>query len=297
MKLPFKKEEFLGNIRSGNRRENNSPRNLSYFDVHLDNYTSEFSIELFNSIYNQNTSILKIKPINNIFITYEIYNKDIKCQGKNGKAVRIVNKGQKQEGICKEEECELCQKGKCSKVGRLYFRLSGIEERGIWCYSTRSRGIEYIEKYLNLMIEKGTDITKNYFELSLNEKNGKSGKVYVPDIKLIKEESREANKNSNKKENQKNKSSDNCYKYIKGQMVEYDGQKIPKLIFVKRDGKEKEVYLTKESKREILKLKPGTVISITKIKKDKNNTVFLEDYNVLKSVEQNKSIENSKKAV
>lgn len=28
MKLPFKKEEFLGNVRSGNKRENNSPRNF-----------------------------------------------------------------------------------------------------------------------------------------------------------------------------------------------------------------------------------------------------------------------------
>lgn len=158
MKLPFKKEDFLGNIRSGNRRENNSPRNLSYFDVHQDNYTSEFSIELFNGIYKEKPSQLKIKLIDKMFVTYEIYNKQIKCRGQNGKAVRIVNNGQKQEGQCKEQECELCQNGKCSKVGRLYFRLAGIENKGIWCYSTRSRGIEYIEKYLNLMIEKGLDI-------------------------------------------------------------------------------------------------------------------------------------------
>ena len=196
MKLPFKKEEFLGNIRSGNRRENNSPRNLSYFDVHQDNYTSEFSIELFNSVYKENPSELKIQPIDKMFVTYEIYNKQIKCRGQNGKAVRIENNGQKLEGECKEEECELCKNGKCTKVGRLYFRLAGIENKGIWCYSTRSRGIEYIEKYLNLMLEQKIDITKNYFMLTLNEKIGKSGKVYVPDIKLLKEDNKLAKQNN-----------------------------------------------------------------------------------------------------
>lgn len=300
MKLPFKKEEFLGNIRSGKRRENNSPRNLNHFDVHLDNYTSEFSVELFKGIFKENPSTMKIIPVDNIFITYEIYNKDIKCRGQNGKAVRIVNKGKKQEGICKEEECEYCKKGSCSKVGRLYFKLAGIEERGIWCYATRSRGIEYIERYLNLMKEKGIDITKNYFLLSLNEKNGKSGKVYVPDIKLYKEENKPAktskeNKQQNKPQN-KHKPK-NYYQYIKGKMVEYEGNRIPELIF-KRDGIEKALYLTKESKKDILSLKPGTIISITKINKDKNDTIFLKDYNVIKAIKkQEKLVENAKKAV
>lgn len=110
MKLPFKKEEFLGNIRSGNRRENNSPRNLNYFDVHLDNNTSEFSIELFKEVYKKNPTAMKIKPIDNIFITYEIYNKNIKCRGKDGKALRILKNGEKKEGLCKEENCEYCKK-------------------------------------------------------------------------------------------------------------------------------------------------------------------------------------------
>lgn len=95
MKLPFKKEEFLGNIRSGNRRENNSPRNLNYFDVHSDNYTSEFSIELFKGIYKEKPRSIKIKPIDNIFITYEVYNKTMKCRGQNGKAIRILDKRKK----------------------------------------------------------------------------------------------------------------------------------------------------------------------------------------------------------
>ncbi len=298
MKLPFKKEEFLGNIRSGNRRENNSPRNLNYFDVHLDNNTSEFSIELFKEVYKKNPTAMKIKPIDNIFITYEIYNKNVKCRGENGKALRILKNGEKQEGTCKEENCEYCKNGSCSKVGRLYFRLTGIEDRGIWCFTTKSRGIEYIERYLNLMKEKGIDITNSNFLLSLNEKNGKSGKVYVPDIKLIREENKvtsQSESNKQQKEKVNNKSS-NYYEYIKGKMVDYAGHRIPELTLAREGGKETPVYLTKESNKDILKLKPGTIISITKIMKGKNNMIFLKDYNIIKAVNQQKNlIENAKK--
>lgn len=95
MKLPFKKQEFLGNIRSGNRRENNAPRNLSYFDVHQDSYTSNYSIELFKELFkNENPTSLKIIPILYI-ITYDVYTKDIKCRGENGIATRIVGKRKK----------------------------------------------------------------------------------------------------------------------------------------------------------------------------------------------------------
>lgn len=298
MKLPFKKEEFLGNIRSGNRRENNSPRNLNYFDVHLDNNTSEFSIELFKEVYKKNPTAMKIKPIDNIFITYEIYNKNIKCRGKDGKAIRILKNEKKQEGMCKEENCEYCKNGSCSKVGRLYFRLAEIEDRGIWCFTTKSRGIEYIERYLNLMKEKGIDITKSNFLLSLNEKNGKSGKVYVPDIKLIREENKATNQSqiNNKQQKEKGDNKSLKYKYIKGKMVDYAGQRIPELTLAKEGGAETPVYLTKESKKDILKLKPGTIISITKIMKDKNNRIFLKDYNIIKAVKQQKDlIENAKK--
>ena len=97
MKLPFKKEDFLGNVRSGNKRENNSPRNLSYFDVHLDNYTSEYSVALFKSVTQENPSQLEIMPIDNIIITNEIYTKNFKCKGYMGKATRIVGNEGKQE--------------------------------------------------------------------------------------------------------------------------------------------------------------------------------------------------------
>lgn len=293
MKLPFKKEEFLGNIRSGNRRENNLPRNLNYFDVHLDNYTSEFSIELFAGSCKEKPTQLKIQPIDNIFITYEIYTKELKCRGENRKATRIQNNGEKQQGKCKEEECEYCKSGKCNRVGRLYFKLAGIEDKGIWCYTTRSRGIEYIERYLNLMKEQKIDISKNYFLLSLNEKHGKSGKVYVPDIKLIREtmnQSSQQKSNKTGKKEEDNKIS-KFYKYIKGKMIDHDGQRIPELTF-SRNGVEKAVYLTKESKKDILKLKPGTVIAMTKISKEKNNMIFLKDYNIIEAVTQ-----QNKKAV
>ena len=307
MKLPFKKEEFLGNVRSGNRRENNSPRNLSYFEVHSDNYTSQFSIELFRSIYKENPSSLKIKPIDNIFITYEIYNKKIKCMGQNGKATRITAENKRVEGKCMQEECNYCKNGKCSKVGRLYFKLAGIEDRGIWCYTTRSRGVDYIQKYLDFMKEKNINITEMYFLLSLNERNGQSGKVYVPDIKLFQETNKNVKtENKSNKENehkqqkvQSAKQVSNSYRYVKGTMVNYEGNKIPELVFANNNGVEKALYLTKESKKDILKLRPGTIIAITKTtKNEQNNMIFLKDYNVLKAVTQQNNInKGEKKAV
>lgn len=204
----------------------------------------------------------------------------------------------KKRDCVKKKIVNIVKNGSCSKVGRLYFRLTGIEDRGIWCFTTKSRGIEYIERYLNLMKEKGIDITKSNFLLSLNEKIGKSGKVYVPDIKLIREENKATSQspsNKQQKEKEDNKSS-NYYKYIKGKMIDYAGQRIPELTLAKEGGVETPVYLMKESKKDILKLKPGTIISITKIMKDKNNMIFLKDYNIIKAVnQQQKLIENAKK--
>lgn len=185
----------------------------------------------------------------------------------------------------------------CNRVGKLYFRLAGIEDRGVWCYATKSRGIEYIEKYLNLMKEKGINITENYFLLSLNEKNGQSGKVYVPDIKLIKEEKKQEQSNKSKEQKKaSNSQSSNCYKYIRGKMIDYDGNKIPELFFAKDGEKEKALYLTKESNKAILKLKPGTTISITKINRNKDNMFILKDYKIIKAVEQQNNL-LEKKAV
>lgn len=295
MKLPFKKQDFLGNIRSGNRRENNSPRNLSHFDVHQDSYTSNYSIELFNGLFKEKPSALKIKPV--LYkITYDIYTKEIKCQGENGVASRIEGKGQRKEISCKQEDCDYCKKGKCSRTGKLYFRLYGIEDKGIWCYSTKSKGIDDIDRYLKLKEEQGIDITNNYFLLELHEKNGKSGKVYVPDIKMLEENKPKITNNSN---NAKNSNQPKLYEYIKGSWAEYNNEKIPMLTFKNTEGKECPLYILKNANKEILKLAPGTVIGITKFRKNSNNMIFLEDYNIVKAIEKKKKQENSenKKAV
>ena len=305
MKLPFKKEEFLGNVRSGNKRENNSPRNLSYFDVHLDNYTSEYSVALFNSVTEDNPSQLEIMPIDNIIVTNEIYTKNFKCKGYLGKATRIVGNEGKQECACNEENCKYFQEGKCVKVGRIYFMLKGAEDKGIWCYSTKSRGIKYIENYLNLMIEKGIDITKSYFLLQLNAKTGKSGKVYVPDIKLISSNKNVTPKNTqsppqNPSQNQNNKnqnSNKKLFQYIGGKMVEYQNKRIPQLILQNPQKEKKIVHMNQACKKDLLKLNKGTVIEITKLSKDKNNTIFLTDYNVLRAVPRKENKEENKKAV
>ena len=72
MKLPFKQEEFLGNIRSGKKKDNNSPCNIDHFNVHYDSYTSEYSIELFESLYKDKTDRLLITTpcllLGNIFV-------------------------------------------------------------------------------------------------------------------------------------------------------------------------------------------------------------------------------------
>lgn len=305
MKLPFKKEEFLGNVRSGNKRENNSPRNLSYFDVHLDNYTSEYSVALFKSVTQENPSQLEIMPIDNIIITNEIYTKNFKCKGYMGKATRIVGNEGKQECTCNEENCKYFMEGKCVKVGRIYFRLKGALDKGIWCYSTKSRGIKYIENYLNLMIEKGIDITKSYFLLQLNAKTGKSGKVYVPDIKLISSNENVTPKNTqslpqNPSQNQNNKnqnSNKKLFQYIGGKMIEYQNERIPQLILQNPQKEKTIVHMNQASKKDLLRLNKGTVIEITKLSKDKNNTIFLTDYNVLRAVPRKENKEENKKAV
>ena len=301
MKLPFKKEEFLGNIRSGNKRENNSPRNLNYFDVHIDNYTSEYSIELFKSIYKDITNTLKIKPIMNIIVTNEIYSKNIKCKGLPGNsASRIIGKEEKKDVLCNPDACKYFINEECTRVGRLYFRLVGIEDKGIWCYSTRSRGIDFIEKYLKLMQEQGSDITNNYFQLTLREKYGQSGKVYVPDIKLIKKEIElQQNCYIENKENQINKKinqTKNLYKYMERTIREFNSQKIPKLTFVSLDGKKNIFYIAKTSKKDILYLDIGTEIEILKVYKNNQNKMFLMDYNVIKEVKRKEDM-NQKKAV
>lgn len=297
MKLPFKKQEFLGNIRSGNRRENNAPRNLNHFDVHQDSYTSNYSIELFNELFKEKPAALKIKPV--LYkVTYDIYTKDIKCMGENGIATRIIGKGQRQECKCEQEECNYCKSNKCTRTGKLYFRLAGIEEKGIWCYSTKSKGIDNIDNYLKLKKDQGIDIENSYFLLELHEKNGASGKVYVPDIKIIEENKNTNGVNSNKS-NENNANTEKkpiLYEYVKGSWANYCNQKVPMLILKNQDGKESPVYILKNSNKEILKLSLGTVITIKKFSKDKNNMILLEDYKIIKAVEK-KKIEENKKAV
>lgn len=295
MKLPFKREEFLGNVRSGKRRENNSPCNTAYFNVYHDSYTSEYAIELFESVYKEKTNALKIIPIMNIVINNEVYLKEIKCRGEIGKkATRIVEKGKKIEGICNPEKCQYYSNGQCNRKGTLYFRIVGIEDSGIWCYSTKSSGLYYIENYLNLMIKKGIDITENQFLLTLNEKYGQSGKVYVPDIKMIKDSDKKSSQNGVNPEKSSNNSAKSkevskvksLYTYIEGKMVDYKSQRIPRLEFKNNNNEKFVFYLTKNSKKDILKLSVGSKIEIKKVCNNKNKEMFLLDYNIIKKVEK-----------
>lgn len=313
MKLPFKKEEFLGNIRSGKRRENNSPCNIDHFNVHYDSYTSEYSMELFKSVYKDKTDRLLIIPVTNMIISQEIYKKDVKCRGIEGKtAIRTNAKGEQVEVNCNPETCEHALNGKikCKKTGRIYFKLVGIENKGVWCYTTGSKRMDHIQKYLDFMIEKGIDITKNEFLLTLNETTGSlGGKVYAPDIKIANEiNSSKTNENQSAKkeeketpkENKQEQSKEqttvnsnktkvkNLYKYIEGKMIEYKSQKLPRVVFTDKDGKENVFFMTKTSKSDILNLGLGSEIEILKVSANKANDKFLMDYNVITKIEKNK---------
>lgn len=313
MKLPFKQEDFLGNIRSGKRRDNNSPCNIDHFNVHYDSYTSEYSMALFESVYKGKTDKLLIIPVTNMIINYEVFKKEGKCRGVEGKtAIRVDSKGKEIQVNCNPETCEFANSGKikCKKTGRIYFRLVGIEEKGVWCYTTGSKRMVHIQKYLDLMAENGIDITKNKFLLTLNETSGASGvKVYAPDIKIVNENDNKVQEKTNQEKQQKltentqeqnkiqnpNNSNNsnqanakNLYKYMEGKMVDYKSQNLPRLVFTDKDGKENVFFMTKASKSDILNLGYGTEIEILKVSANKANDRFLMDYNIINKIEKNK---------
>lgn len=113
------------------------------------------------------------------------------------------------------------------------------------------------------------------------------------------------NNNSNKIPNNNSNSQNQpkLYQYMKGSWAEYNNEKIPMLIFKNTEGKEYPLYILKDSNKEILKLAPGTIIGISKFKKDKDNKIFLEDYKIVKAVQKkniqgsNEIIDKNKKAV
>lgn len=115
----------------------------------------------------------------------------------------------------------------------------------------------------------------------------------MPDIKII-EESTPKSMNDKKDNNKDNLDRPKLYEYISGNWAEYNNQKIPMLIFKNENGKESPLYILKDANKEILHLAPGTVIGITKFKKNKENMIFLEDYKIVKAVEKKKE---NKKAV
>ena len=80
----------------------------------------------------------------------------------------------------------------------------------------------------------------------------------------------------------------NLYKYIEGKMVEYKSQKLPRVVFTDKDGKENIFFMTKTSKSDILNLGVGTEIEILKVSANKANDRFLMDYNVITKIEKNK---------
>lgn len=80
-------------------------------------------------------------------------------------------------------------------------------------------------------------------------------------------------------------------------MIVYNNQKIPQLVLQNPKKEKTIVHMNQASKKDLLKLNKGTVIEITKLSKDKNNTIFLTDYNILRAVHRKEGNIENKKAV
>ena len=80
-------------------------------------------------------------------------------------------------------------------------------------------------------------------------------------------------------------------------MIVYNNQKIPQLVLQNPKKEKTIVHMNQASKKDLLKLNKGTVIEITKLSKDKNNTIFLTDYNILRAVPRKEGNIENKKAV
>ena len=291
---------IIGNVRTGTRGEKDKPIKLPYFDVHLDNSTSSLAVEIFNEVYNH-PKCLKIKFVNQnpLVIGFQKYEgKKLVCYGNGNKARRLEEQGKRTNIECNPANCMYRKKGECKRVGRLYFVIKKLEDEGIWCYPMGSeKGIDNIKMRVDRANRIGKDLTADWYELYLKAENGIMGKNYIPDIRLSEEKKSQqvvdnnvtpAPMSYNKKQinNQKNL---NYLKVISFEKAKYEDKIVPKIICINTSSEKKELILLPESKQDILKVLPESIIMPVSIS-SRNNFNILNDYKIVREITENKEV-------
>ena len=291
---------IIGNVRTGTRGEKDKPIKLPYFDVHLDNSTSSLAVEIFNEVYNH-PKCLKIKFVNQnpLVIGFQKYEgKKLVCYGNGNKARRLEEQGKSTNIECNPANCMYRKKGECKRVGRLYFVIKKLEDEGIWCYPMGSeKGIDNIKMRVDRANRIGKDLTADWYELYLKAENGIMGKNYIPDIRLSEEKKSQqvvdnnvtpAPMSYNKKQinNQKNL---NYLKVISFEKAKYEDKIVPKIICINTSSEKKELILLPESKQDILKVLPESIIMPVSIS-SRNNFNILNDYKIVREITENKKV-------
>lgn len=289
----FLNDKIIGNIRSGARSENGTPKKLEYFDVHTDKSTSETAVEIFKQKF-EKPNKLKIRFIkqNPIDLHLERYDgRKRRCIGDNKKAEFIDDSGKKRIIECNAKECKYKRDKICKYKARLYFLIEGLESEGIWCYPIGSeKGIRHICTMIGRANRLNEDLTKNWYELYLEPEDAPfKGINYIPDIRKL--EAINLDDKTNKVE-QKPKEEKSNYLLLKSFMMTiYKDKKIPKIKFINTSGKEIEYILLENSKQDILKLKPESIILPLKIEKTEKG-ILLIDYKIIRAISN--EIENKK---
>lgn len=290
--------EIIGNVRTGTRGQKDNPVKLAYFDVHIDNSTSELAVEIFNEKYNQPKSlVIKFDTQNPMDIGFQRYEgKKLKCYGNSKEAKEMKDDGKRQIIECNPKKCPYRQKGKCKMVGRLYFIIKKLEDEGVWCYPMGSeKGIRNIWRRIARCNRIGENITNDWYELYLRSEDGGMGKNYIPDIRKIgqnnnkntdnqESQGKETNNTNKSNEPKKTKQQSNYYlKIIKFEKAKYENKEIHKIICIDTNSKTREFFLMPESKQDILKVATGSIILPLKMSA-KGNMLILSDYKIAKAV-------------
>lgn len=224
--------------------------------------------------------------------------KKLVCYGNGNKARRLEEQGKRTNIECNPANCMYRKKGECKRVGRLYFVIKKLEDEGIWCYPMGSeKGIDNIKMRVDRANRIGKDLTADWYELYLKAENGIMGKNYIPDIRLSEEKKSQqvvdnnvtpAPMSYNKKQinNQKNL---NYLKVISFEKAKYEDKIVPKIICINTSSEKKELILLPESKQDILKVLPESIIMPVSIS-SRNNFNILNDYKIVREITENKKV-------
>lgn len=284
----FLNNNILGNVRTGARDERGLKK-FDYFDVHIDNTTSQLAVEIFSEKYN-NPKTLKIRFVNQnpieVFLErYEGVRR--RCWGNGIQAKRTDEKGKQSIIACDPEECPYRDEKVCKYVAKLFFLIEGLENEGIWCFPTGSeKGIKKISRRIYRANTLGEDLTEHWYELFLRPEPAKVGINYIPDIRKLEkiEDVSEPAKEQVVTNNEQNNQSQNTnYLQLKRfEKVLIDNKQATKIIFNDTASNERVLFLIAESNQAILNLKPNSIIAPSSISRRETGDI-LNNYKIIKA--------------